>query len=89
MPSVRTAGGDETVAPHQIGVREFSDYALVIDARSPREYVEDHLPLAVNLPVVNDDQYAEVGTRHKSDKHGPTWSASSIPFGTSPTRSSR
>jgi len=44
------------VAPHQIGVREFSDYALVIDARSPREYVEDHLPLAVNLPVVNDDQ---------------------------------
>ena len=37
------------MAPHQIGVREFSDYALVIDARSPREYVEDHLPLAVNL----------------------------------------
>lgn len=58
------------VAPAQIGVREFSDYSLVIDARSPHEYDEDHLPGAVNLPVVDDAQYAEVGTRHKSDKHG-------------------
>ncbi|MBC7991511.1 MAG: tRNA 2-selenouridine(34) synthase MnmH [Luteimonas sp.] len=67
---MRTAGVDETVSPQQIGVREFTDYALIVDARSPREYAEDHLPLAVNLPVVNDAQYAEVGTRHKSDKHG-------------------
>lgn len=58
------------VSPEQIGVREFADYSLVIDARSPREYAEDHLPGAVNLPVVDDAQYAEVGTRHKSDKHG-------------------
>lgn len=58
------------VSPEQIGVREFADYSLVIDARSPREYTEDHLPGAVNLPVVDDAQYAEVGTRHKSDKHG-------------------
>jgi len=57
-------------SPEQIGVREFADYSLVIDARSPREYAEDHLPGAVNLPVVDDAQYAEVGTRHKSDKHG-------------------
>jgi tRNA 2-selenouridine synthase len=58
------------IAPQQIGVREFASYALVIDARSPHEYAEDHLPGAVNLPVVDDDQYAEVGTRHKTDKHG-------------------
>lgn len=44
-------------------------YALVIDARSQREYAEDHLPCAVNLPVVDNDEYAEVGTTHKSDKH--------------------
>ena len=44
-------------------------YALVIDARSEREYVEDHLPCAVNLPVVDDDEYAEVGTTHRTDKH--------------------
>ena len=60
----------ETPTPTQLGVREFADYSLVIDARSPREYAEDHLPGAANLPVVDDDQYAEVGTRHKDDKHG-------------------
>lgn len=58
------------IHPSQLGVREFADYSLVIDARSPREFAEDHLPGAVNLPVVDDDQYAEVGTRHKDDKHG-------------------
>ena len=58
------------VSPLQIGVREFAEYSLVIDARSPHEYAEDHLPGAINLPVVDDAQYAEVGTRHKSDKHG-------------------
>ena len=47
----------------------FPDYALVIDARSPREYAEDHVPGAVNLPVVGNDEYAEVGTLHKADPH--------------------
>jgi tRNA 2-selenouridine synthase len=44
-------------------------YALVIDARSQREYGEDHLPGAANLPVVDDDEYAEVGTVHRGDSH--------------------
>lgn len=38
--------------PHQIEVQEFDSYALVIDARPPAEYEEDHLPGAVNVPVV-------------------------------------
>lgn len=45
------------------------EYALVIDARSEREYTEDHVPCAVNLPVVGNEEYAEVGTTHKTDKH--------------------
>lgn len=44
-------------------------YQLVIDARSEREYAEDHLPNAVNLPVVNDEEYAEVGTMHRESTH--------------------
>ena len=44
-------------------------YALVIDARSQREYTEDHLPCAVNLPVVDNEEYAEVGTTHRTDTH--------------------
>lgn len=47
----------------------FGDYALVIDARSPHEYLEDHLPGAVNLPVVDDAQFAQVGIQHKTDPH--------------------
>lgn len=46
----------------------FADYDLIIDARSPREYEEDHIPGAVNMPVVNNEEYAEVGILHKTDK---------------------
>ncbi len=45
------------------------DYALIIDARSPHEFAEDHVPGAVNLPVVDDAQHAEVGTLHRTDPH--------------------
>jgi tRNA 2-selenouridine synthase len=66
-------GNAENVAfhahPHQLEVQDFSTYALVIDARSPREYNDDHIPGALNLPVVDDEEYAEVGTRHKDNKH--------------------
>lgn len=50
-------------------VSEFSDYNLIIDARSPHEFLDDHLPGAVNLPVVDDAEYAEVGTKHRSNTH--------------------
>jgi len=56
-------------SPTELGVREWADYDLVIDARSPKEFAEDHVPGAVNLPVVDDDQFAEVGTRHRTDQH--------------------
>lgn len=68
MSAIDTSNAS-AVHPRQIGVDEFSSYALVIDARSPHEYAEDHLPSAVNLPVVDDTEFAEVGIRHKDDKH--------------------
>ena len=37
-------------------------YDTLIDARSPAEFAEDHLPGAVNWPVLNDDERATVGT---------------------------
>lgn len=51
-------------------MQNLSSYDLIIDARSPREYQEDHIPGAVNMPVVNDEEYAEVGTLHRKDKMG-------------------
>ncbi|WP_323509317.1 tRNA 2-selenouridine(34) synthase MnmH [Glaciimonas sp. CA11.2] len=53
-----------------IQMYNFSDYDLIIDARCQREYEEDHIPGAVNMPVVNNDEYAEVGTLHRTDKMG-------------------
>ena len=34
----------------------------VIDVRSPSEFAEDHVPGALNLPVLDDAQRAEIGT---------------------------
>jgi len=51
-------------------MHDFKAYDLIIDARSPREYEEDHVPGAVNMPVANNEEYAEVGTLHRTDKMG-------------------
>ncbi len=41
------------------------DYDDIIDVRSPSEYAEDHLPGAISLPVLDDDERAKVGTIYK------------------------
>ena len=38
------------------------DVDEIIDVRSPAEYAEDHLPGAINLPVLDDAERARVGT---------------------------
>ncbi len=47
------------------GVEELSAFDAIIDARSPGEFAEDHLPGAINLPVLDNDERARVGTLHK------------------------
>ena len=39
----------------------------VIDARSPSEFAEDHIPGAINLPVLSDAERARVGTIYVQD----------------------
>jgi tRNA 2-selenouridine synthase len=46
-------------------VIELFDFDEIIDARSPSEFRDDHLPGAVSLPVLNDAERAQVGTLHK------------------------
>ncbi len=41
------------------------DFDAVIDVRSPSEFAEDHLPGAINLPVLDDEERARVGTIYK------------------------
>jgi tRNA 2-selenouridine synthase len=40
-------------------------FDAIIDARSPSEFAEDHLPGAVNWPVLDDEQRRIVGTLYK------------------------
>jgi tRNA 2-selenouridine synthase len=39
-----------------------SAFDMLIDVRSPAEFAEDHVPGAVNLPVLSNQERAEVGT---------------------------
>ena len=38
---------------------------VIIDVRSPAEYAGGHIPGAVNIPIFNDDERAEVGTIYR------------------------
>lgn len=40
-------------------------FDAIIDVRSPSEFAADHLPGATNLPVLEDEQRAQVGTIYK------------------------
>ncbi|NWG38844.1 MAG: tRNA 2-selenouridine(34) synthase MnmH [Hydrogenophilaceae bacterium] len=42
-----------------------SEYSEIIDARTPAEFAEDHIPGAINLPVLDDEERVRVGTLHK------------------------
>jgi tRNA 2-selenouridine synthase len=46
---------------------ELATFDDVLDARSPSEYAEDHLPDALNVPVLDDDERARVGTIYKQE----------------------
>ena len=37
-------------------------FDTVIDARAPAEFAQDHIPGAINLPVLDDNERAQVGT---------------------------
>ncbi|MDP2028703.1 MAG: tRNA 2-selenouridine(34) synthase MnmH [Thiobacillus sp.] len=46
-------------------VSDLSNFDEVIDVRSPGEFAEDHIPGAINLPVLNDAERHQVGTLYK------------------------
>ncbi len=48
--------------PRVATVAQLSDYDEIIDVRSPAEFAEDHIPGAINAPVLTNEQRAEVGT---------------------------
>ena len=50
---------------HRPTIADLAAYDEIIDVRSPAEFAEDHIPGAINCPVLDDAQRAEVGTIYK------------------------
>jgi tRNA 2-selenouridine synthase len=54
---------------HLINVAEaladLTRFDSIIDVRSQSEFAEDHVPGAINCPVLDDTERAEIGTMHK------------------------
>jgi tRNA 2-selenouridine synthase len=55
----------ERAAAPSVKPGDFSGFDTLIDARTPSEYAEDHIPGAVSAPVLGDAERAEVGTMYK------------------------
>ena len=51
--------------PPRIELDELARFDAVIDVRSPAEFAEDHLPGAINCPVLDDEERRVVGTLYK------------------------
>jgi len=54
-------------AGNKIGLDALPAHLERIDVRSPSEFALDHLPGAVNLPVLDDDERRDVGTMHAQE----------------------
>ena len=46
-------------------VADLAAYDAIIDVRSPAEFAEDHIPGAINCPVLDNEQRIQVGTIYK------------------------
>lgn len=44
---------------------QLDQFDAIIDVRSPGEFAEDHLPGAINCPVLNDEERKQVGTLYR------------------------
>ena len=45
-----------------VTVAQLSEFDDIVDVRSPAEFALDHIPGAINCPVLDDDERARVGT---------------------------
>ena len=50
-----------------VPIETLKSFQTVIDVRSPGEFAEDHVPGAINCPVLNDEERARVGTLYKQE----------------------
>ncbi|MFM8630722.1 MAG: rhodanese-like domain-containing protein, partial [Betaproteobacteria bacterium] len=64
-------------------IRDFDRFDAVIDVRSPDEWAADRLPGAINLPVLSNQERADIGRLYAGSsfaakKLGAAWVARNI-----------
>ena len=65
-------------------VEDYRQFEDIIDVRTPAEFADDHIPGAINCPVLDDEQRAFIGTMYKqvsafeANKHGAVLIARAI-----------
>ncbi len=57
---------DILIAPQFIQ-KQFSDKLVLLDVRCEKEFVQGHMPGAINIPLLNDDHRKQVGITYKSN----------------------
>ncbi|MBE0625455.1 MAG: tRNA 2-selenouridine(34) synthase MnmH [Burkholderiales bacterium] len=57
--------GKSVKFPNVVTVAQLTGFDEVIDVRSPSEFAEDHVPGAINCPVLDDAERAAIGTMYK------------------------
>jgi tRNA 2-selenouridine synthase len=55
----------EAAVSTPLSLQELRAFDAILDARSPSEFHDDHLPGAINVPVLDDAERALVGTIYK------------------------
>ena len=58
---------DRSVIACEEALRRLAQFDALIDVRSESEFAEDRIPGAINCPVLDDAQRAEIGTLHQQD----------------------
>ena len=53
------------MTPDRPPLADLASFDAIIDVRSPAEFAEDHIPGAINCPVLDDEQRIVVGTLYK------------------------
>lgn len=48
-------------------IDELDSFDCIIDVRSPAEFALDHIPGALNYPVLNNEERAQIGTLYKQE----------------------
>jgi len=65
LRSRRNPGNHIVREPALVTVAHLFEFDEIIDARSEREFAADHVPGAINCPVLDDEERALVGTIYK------------------------